>query len=41
MATVIPGARCATLARAGHSGHFERAAAFNALAEAFFEDVGA
>ena len=41
MAAAIPGARCATLARAGHSGHFERAAAFNALAEAFFEDVGA
>jgi 3-oxoadipate enol-lactonase len=41
LAAAIPGARSATLRRAGHSGHFERARAFNAVVEAFFEEVGA
>ena len=41
MASEIPGARVAPLRRAGHSGHFERAAAFNALVDAFFDGVGA
>ncbi len=41
MAAVIPGAKVAPLPRAGHSGHFERAAQFNALVEAFFAEVGA
>lgn len=41
MARVIPGARVAPIRRAGHSAHFERAAAFNALVDAFFAEVGA
>lgn len=41
MARVIPGARAVTLPRAGHSGHFEHAAEFNGMVEAFFADVGA
>lgn len=41
MATVIPNARAVTLPRAGHSGHFEHAAEFNGMVEAFFADVGA
>jgi pimeloyl-ACP methyl ester carboxylesterase len=41
MAAATPNARCATLRKAGHSGHFERAREFNALVEAFFEEVGA
>jgi pimeloyl-ACP methyl ester carboxylesterase len=41
LAAAIPGARAVTLRRAGHSGHFERAAAFNAIVDAFFEEVGA
>jgi len=41
MASAIPGARYAVLHKAGHSGHFERAAAFNALVDAFFEEIGA
>lgn len=41
VAAATPHARFATLRRAGHSGHFERAAEFNALVEAFFEEVGA
>lgn len=41
MAAATPGARAVTLRRAGHSGHFERADAFNAIVEAFFEEVGA
>ncbi len=41
MAPVIPGARVSPLPRAGHSGHFEHAAAFNAKVEAFFAEVGA
>jgi pimeloyl-ACP methyl ester carboxylesterase len=41
MAAVIPGAKVAPLPAAGHSGHFERAARFNALVEAFFAEVGA
>lgn len=41
MAPVIPGARVSPLPRAGHSGHFEHAAAFNAKVDAFFVEVGA
>jgi 3-oxoadipate enol-lactonase len=41
MAAATPNARAVTLRRAGHSGHFEHAAAFNAVLEAFFEQVGA
>ena len=41
MAPDIPGARVSPLPRAGHSGHFERAAEFNAKVEAFFAEVGA
>ena len=41
MAAVIPNARAVTLPRAGHSGHFEHAAEFNGMVEAFFADVGA
>jgi pimeloyl-ACP methyl ester carboxylesterase len=41
MAAAVPGARAVTLRRAGHSGHFERAAEFNAIVEAFFREVGA
>jgi pimeloyl-ACP methyl ester carboxylesterase len=41
MASAIPGARYAVLHKAGHSGHFERAAAFNALVDALFEEIGA
>ncbi|WP_301589622.1 alpha/beta fold hydrolase [Sabulicella glaciei] len=40
MAAAIPGAHAATIRRAGHSGHFERAAEFNALVERFLDDVG-
>jgi pimeloyl-ACP methyl ester carboxylesterase len=41
MASVIPGARVAPILKAGHSAQFERAAAFNALVDAFFAEVGA
>ncbi|WP_198369343.1 alpha/beta fold hydrolase [Roseomonas rosulenta] len=41
MAPEIPGARVSPLPKAGHSGHFEHAAAFNAKVEAFFAEVGA
>jgi pimeloyl-ACP methyl ester carboxylesterase len=41
MAPDIPGARVSPLPRAGHSGHFEHAAAFNAKVEAFFAELGA
>lgn len=41
MAAAVPGARAVTLRRAGHSGHFERAAEFNAIVETFFREVGA
>ncbi len=41
MAPDIPGARVSPLPRAGHSGHFEHAAAFNAKVDAFFAEVGA
>jgi pimeloyl-ACP methyl ester carboxylesterase len=41
MAPDIPGARVSPLPRAGHSGHFEHAAAFNAKVEGFFAEVGA
>jgi pimeloyl-ACP methyl ester carboxylesterase len=41
MAADIPDARVSPLPRAGHSGHFEHAAAFNAKVEAFFIEVGA
>lgn len=41
MAPMIPGARVSPLPKAGHSGHFEHAAAFNAKVDAFFAEVGA
>ncbi|MEO3475256.1 alpha/beta hydrolase [Roseomonas sp. CAU 1739] len=41
MAAVIPNARVSPLPKAGHSGHFEHAAAFNAKVDAFFAEVGA
>lgn len=41
MAPMMPAARVSPVARAGHSGHFERAAAFNAMVEAFFAEVEA
>ena len=41
MAAAIPGARCEPIAEAGHSGHFEHAARFNAIVERFFAEVGA
>ncbi len=41
MAPAIPGARVSPLPRAGHSGHFEHAAAFNAKVDAFFAEVDA
>lgn len=41
MAGAIPNARAVTLPLAGHSGHFERAAEFNGMVEAFFAEVGA
>ncbi len=41
MAAAIPGARSVTLAKVGHSGHFERAAEFNAIVDRFFREVGA
>lgn len=41
MAAVIPGARVSPLPQAGHSGHFEHAAAFNAKVDAFFAEVAA
>jgi pimeloyl-ACP methyl ester carboxylesterase len=41
LAAAIPGARAVTLRRAGHSGHFERAREFNAIVDAFFEEIGA
>jgi 3-oxoadipate enol-lactonase len=41
MAAAIPGARSVMLARVGHSGHFERAAEFNAIVDRFFREVGA
>ncbi|BDG72310.1 alpha/beta fold hydrolase [Roseomonas fluvialis] len=41
MAPDIPGARVSPLPEAGHSGHFEHAAAFNAKVEAFFAEIAA
>jgi pimeloyl-ACP methyl ester carboxylesterase len=41
VAAATPNARHATLRRAGHSGHFERAREFNELVDAFFDEVGA
>ncbi|MGG5820547.1 alpha/beta fold hydrolase [Falsiroseomonas sp. HW251] len=41
MAAAIPGARSVMLPKAGHSGHFERAAEFNAIVDRFFREVGA
>jgi len=41
VAAAVPNARAATLRKAGHSGHFERAREFNAIVDAFFEEVGA
>ncbi len=41
MAAAIPGARCTPIPEAGHSGHFEHAARFNAIVEGFFAEVGA
>lgn len=41
MVGMIPDARVSPLPKAGHSGHFERAAEFNAKVEAFFAEVGA
>lgn len=41
MAAVIPRAKAVPLPRAGHSGHFERAAQFNAIVDAFFAEAGA
>ena len=40
MAAEIPKARVAPIPAAGHSGYFEHAAAFNALVEAFLDEVG-
>ena len=40
MAAEIPGARVTPIPAAGHSGYFEHAAAFNALLEAFLDEVG-
>jgi 3-oxoadipate enol-lactonase len=40
MAAEIPGARVTPIPAAGHSGYFEHAAAFNALLEAFLDDIG-
>jgi pimeloyl-ACP methyl ester carboxylesterase len=41
MAAAIPGARSVMLPKVGHSGHFERAAEFNAIVDRFFREVGA
>jgi len=41
VAAATPNARHATMRRAGHSEHFERAREFNALVDAFFDEVGA
>lgn len=41
MAAAIPGAQCAILPKAGHSGHFERPLEFNAIVDRFFREVGA
>ncbi len=41
MAAAIPGARSALLPTVGHSGHFERAAEFNAIVDRFFGEIGA
>jgi pimeloyl-ACP methyl ester carboxylesterase len=41
MAAAIPGARCVEIPEAGHSGHFEHAARWNAIVERFFAEVGA
>jgi len=41
MAAAIPGARATLLPKAGHSGHFEYAAEFNAIVDRFFREVGA
>ncbi len=40
MAAEIPGARVTPIPAAGHSGYFEHAAGFNALLEAFLDEVG-
>ena len=40
IAAELPDARVAPIHAAGHSGYFEHAAAFNALVEAFLDDVG-
>jgi 3-oxoadipate enol-lactonase len=41
MAAAIPNARSVTLPKVGHSGHFERAAEFNAIVDRFLAEVGA
>ena len=41
MARVIPGAQAVTMRRAGHAAHFEHAAQFNGMVEAFFAAVWA
>jgi pimeloyl-ACP methyl ester carboxylesterase len=41
MAATIPNARSVAIPNAGHSGHFEHAATFNAIVERFFAEVGA
>jgi pimeloyl-ACP methyl ester carboxylesterase len=40
MVGAIPGARVAAIPAAGHSAYFEHAEAFNALVEAFLDEVG-
>jgi pimeloyl-ACP methyl ester carboxylesterase len=41
IARVVPGAKVAHIAQAGHSAYFERPAEFNAIVEKFFKDIGA
>jgi pimeloyl-ACP methyl ester carboxylesterase len=41
IAAVVPNARVAHIPDAGHSGYFERPAAFNRIVAEFFTDVGA
>jgi len=40
MAAALPQARVAPIPQAGHSGYFEHATVFNALVEAFLDEVG-
>ena len=40
IAAVVPAIRVAHIVEAGHSAYFERAAEFNRLVEAFFDEVG-